>query len=160
MTEKKTTAPKKPAPAVAPAEASTTAAAATATPRKPRPATRTSVREETKARNKKALAEALALARAVKIEPPEVAPVAAGKAADARPAKAKKVKVVRDSFTMPEAEYAQIAALKKRIARYGGNAKKSELLRAGLILLAGLNDVELTAAMSDVEPVKTGRPRK
>ena len=156
MTEKKTPAPKKPAPAVAPAQASTTAAA----PRKPRPATRTSVREETKARNKKALVEALVLARAVKIEPPVVAPVAAGKVADARPVKAKKVKVVRDSFTMPEAEYAQIAALKKRIARYGGNAKKSELLRAGLTLLAGLNDVELTAAMSDVEPVKTGRPRK
>ncbi|MGE5769599.1 MAG: hypothetical protein ACM32G_04825 [Betaproteobacteria bacterium] len=158
MTDKKTTAPKKPAPAVAPAKASTTAAATT--PRKPRPATRTSVREETKARNKKALVEALALARAVKIEPPAVAPVAAGKAADAKPAKAKKVKVVRDSFTMPEAEYAQIAALKKRIARYGGNAKKSELLRAGLTLLAGLNDVELTAAMSEVEPIKTGRPRK
>jgi hypothetical protein len=158
MTEKKTPAPKKPAATEAPAQASAPTTAAT--PRKSRPATRASVQEETKARNKKALVEALVLARAVKIEPPVVAPVAAGKVVDAKPAKAKKVKVVRDSFTMPEAEYAQIAALKKRIARYGGNAKKSELLRAGLTLLAGLNDVELTAAMSDVEPVKTGRPRK
>ena len=158
MTEKKTNNPTKPASAEVPAQASTTTAAAA--PRKPRPESLASLREETKARNKKALMEALALAQAVKIEPPVVAPVTAGKAAEAKPAKAKKVKVVRDSFTMPEAEYAQIAALKKRIARYGGNAKKSELLRAGLLLLAGLNDVELTAAMSDVEPVKTGRPRK
>ena len=89
-----------------------------------------------------------------------MAPVAAGKAADARPARAKKIKVVRDRFTMPEVEYAQIATLKKRIARYGGNARKSELLRAGLTLLAGLNDVELTTAMSGIEPVKTGRPRR
>jgi hypothetical protein len=157
MTEKKTTDPKQPAAAEVPAQASTTTAAAT--PRKPRPENLASLREETKARNKKALMEALALAQAVKIEPPAVALVAAGEAAEAKPAKAKKVKVVRDSFTMPEAEYAQIAALKKRIARYGGSAKKSELLRAGLLLLAGLNDVEFTAAISGVEPAKTGRPR-
>ena len=158
MTEKKTNNPTKPASAEVPAQASTTTAAAA--PRKPRPESLASLREETKARNKKALMEALALAQAVKIEPPAVAPVAAGEAAEAKPAKAKKVKVVRDSFTMPEVEYAQIGALKKRIARYGGSAKKSELLRAGLILLARLNDVELTAAISGVEPVATGKPRK
>ncbi len=158
MTEKKTNKPTKPATAEVPAQTSTTTTAAT--PRKSRPAIRTSALEETKARNKKALVEALALARAVKIEPSAVAPVAAGKAADARPARAKKIKVVRDRFTMPEVEYAQIATLKKRIARYGGNARKSELLRAGLTLLAGLNDVELTTAMSGIEPVKTGRPRR
>ena len=47
-------------------------------------------------------------------------------------AKPEKVKVVRDSFTIPKTEYAAIAELKKRAMTLGSEAKKSELIRAGL----------------------------
>lgn len=118
--------------------------------------------EETKAKNKKALAEALAMAQAVQIpEPPKAA--AAASAKPAKPAKAvkvKKAKLVRHAFSMPEGEYAQLATLKKRMAALGGNVKRSELVRAGIALLAGLSDIELTAAMAKVERIKTGRPAK
>ena len=115
--------------------------------------------EETKAKNKKALAEALAMAQAVQIaQPPKAAVPAPAKAS--KPAKAKKPKLVRHAFSMPDVEYAQLATLKKRIAGLGGNVKRSELVRAGIALLAVLNDVELTAVMAKVERIKTGRPAK
>ena len=113
--------------------------------------------DETKARNKKALAEALAKAQAVQIPPPAALPdlPKAGK-----PAKAKKVKLVRHSISMPESEYAQIAVLKKRIADFGGKAKRSELVRAGIAALVAMDNVELTALMARVERIKPGRPAK
>ncbi|WP_426990505.1 hypothetical protein ACKI2N_004825 [Cupriavidus sp. 30B13] len=72
----------------------------------------------------------------------------------------KKEKVVRDSFTMPKSDYEQIDALKQRCLGAGVAAKKSELLRAGLILLSGLDDQHLLAAVASLEAVKTGRPAK
>lgn len=74
--------------------------------------------------------------------------------------KPKKVKMVRDSFTMPEGEYAQIAALKKKCLKAGVPVKKSELLRAGLGHLAKLSDAALLKAVARVEKLKTGRPAK
>ncbi|MGP1717446.1 MAG: hypothetical protein ACTS9Y_09720 [Methylophilus sp.] len=74
--------------------------------------------------------------------------------------KAPKVKMERDSFTMPKDEYAQIAALKKRLEGVGKPVKKSELLRAGLKLLSALNDTALKAALAAVPTIKTGRPKK
>lgn len=121
---------------------------------------------ETRARNKKALTDALARAQSVRIEPTpaRTAPARPAKVAKpekpAKPEKHRKPKLVRDSFAMPEAEYAQIAALKKRMARLGGDVKKSELLRAGIALLSALEDTALTAVMARVERVKTGRPAK
>jgi hypothetical protein len=75
-------------------------------------------------------------------------------------AKTPKVKMERDSFTMPKDEYAQIAALKKRLEGMGKPVKKSELLRAGLKLLSTLNDAALKAALATVPTIKTGRPKK
>ncbi|CDY77067.1 FIG00458480: hypothetical protein [Caballeronia glathei] len=72
----------------------------------------------------------------------------------------KKEKVVRDSFTMPKSDYEKIAALKKRCLAAGVTAKKSELLRAALQLLAGASEKQLVAAVSALEQVKTGRPAK
>lgn len=72
--------------------------------------------------------------------------------------KLKKVKLVRDSYAMPEAEYAQIGALKKRLLALGRAVKKSELLRGGIATLVAFSDAELLAAMSKVERIKTGRP--
>jgi hypothetical protein len=75
-------------------------------------------------------------------------------------AKPRKPKLVRDSFTMPKDEYAAIDALKQRAATLAHPAKKSELLRAALKLLAGLSDGALLAALKTVPAIKTGRPRK
>lgn len=77
-----------------------------------------------------------------------------------KPAKPRKQKLVRDSYAMPEAEYALIADLKKRLAALGSEVKKSELLRGGVAVLAALNDAELKAVMGRVERIKTGRPAK
>lgn len=76
-----------------------------------------------------------------------------------RDAKARKPKLVRDSFTMPKDEYAAIESLKQRLSLQGTPAKKSELLRAGLVLLSGLQDAALAKAMQAVPSLKTGRPR-
>lgn len=70
----------------------------------------------------------------------------------------KKEKVVRDSFTMPKTDYERIALLKQKCLDAGAAVKKSELLRAGLIMLAALPNKRLIAAVSAVETVKTGRP--
>jgi len=164
--EEKTASPET-APPAAPANPETAvgAAAVAAAPVAKKPAVkRSSKLDETKARNKKALAEALVKVQAVKIPPPPVALPETTKTAKpakpAKPVKAKKVKLVRHSFSMPETEYAQIALLKKRIADFGGKARRSELVRAGIAALAALDNVQLTAMMARIERIKTGRPKK
>ncbi len=74
--------------------------------------------------------------------------------------KPEKVKVVRDSFTIPKSEYAAIAELKKRALAQGSEVKKSELLRAGLMLLAAASDAAFGKALAQVPTLKTGRPGK
>ena len=71
-----------------------------------------------------------------------------------------KIKVVRDSFTMPANEYARIAEIKETCAKAKMQVKKSEVLRAGLILLAELDAVQLKHAVGSLEKIKTGRPHK
>ena len=79
---------------------------------------------------------------------------------NAKPAKPKKPKLVRDSFTIPKAEYTVLDTLKQRAAKAGLPAKKSEVLRAGIKALAALSDTAFAAAMAAVPTVKTGRPAK
>lgn len=74
--------------------------------------------------------------------------------------KTSKVKMERDSFTMPKEEYAQIAILKKRLETLEKPVKKSELLRAGLKLLSAMDDAALKAALASIPVIKTGRPKK
>ncbi|TSA56470.1 MAG: hypothetical protein D4R39_04225 [Methylophilaceae bacterium] len=74
--------------------------------------------------------------------------------------KAPKVKMERDSFTMPKAEYAQFHVLKERLQKLGSPVKKSELLRAGIMQLSAMTDAALSAVMSKVPTIKTGRPKK
>lgn len=126
---------------------------------------------------KKPAAKPAALEKPVKVKPVKTEkpatveklakPEKAGKAAKApkpikekKPPKLRKPKLVRDSYAMPEAEYARIAELKKRLAALGSEVKKSELLRGGVAVLAALNDAELKAVMGRVERIKTGRPAK
>jgi hypothetical protein len=70
----------------------------------------------------------------------------------------KRAKLVRDSFTIPKAEFAAIDSLKLRAITQGIAVKKSELLRAGLMVLVGLNDAAFKAALTAVPTLKTGRP--
>ncbi|CAH1070345.1 hypothetical protein [Candidatus Nitrotoga sp. 1052] len=74
--------------------------------------------------------------------------------------KPKKIKMVRDSFSMPENDYSQFAALKRKCLLAGVHVKKSELLRAGLLCLSKLSDSELVNVVGQVEILKTGRPTK
>lgn len=67
-------------------------------------------------------------------------------------------KVVRDSFTMPEADYALIGELRARLLRCGVASTKAEMLRAGLQLLAALSEEELQEAVAGLAKVRTGRP--
>lgn len=87
------------------------------------------------------------------------APVAKATVA-AKPAKAPKQKLVRDSFTFPEAEYLTLVSLKKRLLAAGTDVKKGELIRTGLALLNALDDSALAGAVAQVEKLKTGRPAK
>lgn len=84
----------------------------------------------------------------------------AGKGDKPEKAPKQRSKPVRDSFTMPEADFALIATLKARALSAGRETKKSELLRAGLHALAALQTSALAAALSALEPVKVGRPKK
>lgn len=103
---------------------------------------------------------------AVAAAKPTPAPV--NKPAPAKPAtakqppkdKGKKTKTVRDSFNMPEHDYALIGLLKKRALAAALEIKKSELLRAGLKVLSRMPEKEFLAALATVDPVKTGRPKK
>ena len=69
-----------------------------------------------------------------------------------------KTKLVRDSFTIPKNEYAALDALKTRALQLGLAAKKSELLRAGLMALSTMSDAAYKTALSAVPTLKTGRP--
>lgn len=71
-----------------------------------------------------------------------------------------KIKVVRDSFTMPQADYDIIAELKQKALKTGLHVKKSELLRAGLQVLSKLSTAQLKQSISNLEKIKTGRPAK
>ncbi len=75
-----------------------------------------------------------------------------------RTGKAKRPKLVRDSFTMPEDDYTKIKALKSRCLKLGLEAKKSELLRAGLLALETLKDTDFKSIITTIEKIKTGRP--
>ncbi|WP_233252849.1 hypothetical protein [Limnohabitans sp. T6-20] len=74
--------------------------------------------------------------------------------------KDKKVKVVRDSFTIPKTELLQIGEMKKRALTLGVGVKKSELIRAGLSALAGMADASFKKALASIPTIKTGRPAK
>jgi hypothetical protein len=128
---------------------------------KVKPVSKASKVEETVAKHQKVLADALVKAQAINYDQPAVAKkdALAPKKAE-KPVKAKKIKLVRDSYAMPEAEYARIAVLKKRLAAMGSEVKKSELLRGGVAALSALNDADLKAVMGNVERIKTGRPAK
>lgn len=70
-----------------------------------------------------------------------------------------KNKLVRDSFTIPKLEYVVLQQLKLRAVNLKRPIKKSELLRAGISALRGMNDKAFLAALNAVPSLKTGRPK-
>jgi hypothetical protein len=79
-------------------------------------------------------------------------------AKDVKAEKVKKPKLIRDSFTIPKAEYVVIETLKERAGKLARAAKKSELLRAGIKALAAMSDANFLSALNAVPTIKTGRP--
>lgn len=65
-----------------------------------------------------------------------------------------KTKLVRDNVTMPREDWDLLQSLKTRALSFSRPTKKSELLRTGLKLLAGLSDAKLQAALESLTPLK------
>lgn len=103
---------------------------------------------------------AKAAAKSAVKTPAKAFPQSAATKSEAKPAEVKRDKLVRDSFTMPKGEYAAIAELKQRGLGLAHPVKKSELLRAGLMLLRALDDQALLASLRQVPAIKTGRPAR
>ena len=61
------------------------------------------------------------------------------------------VSLVREKFSLPEGEYEQLLEMKQRLSDLGLPVKKSELVRAGLLLLVGLDEIELKEAALKVQ---------
>jgi len=95
-----------------------------------------------------------AVVRKAPLKAPRKAPLQTTK-----PAKIKKPKLIRDSFTIPKDEYAVIDTLKARALKFAQPMKKSELLRAGVKALAAMSDIQFKAALKNVPIIKTGRPK-
>ena len=147
-----------PHPAPAPVRAT-----APRTPRAPRTTRKTApkvaavpvVKKAATPATRKAAAAAKSAPATEKVSPNTTAPAAADK-----PPKPPKVRLVRDSFTMPETDFALVAVLKARALGLGRATKKSELLRAGLQMLSQQEAPGLLAALERLQPIKTGRPKR
>ena len=74
--------------------------------------------------------------------------------------KARKARLVRDSFTMPEREYELLGQVKKACLKAGFEVKKSELLRIGVALIGQLDLATLQNVLASLPQLKTGRPKK
>ncbi len=92
--------------------------------------------------------------------PSEASPVVESKVPPAPAKGSERVKLVRDSFTMPRDDFDLIAQLKTRALEFKRPTKKSELLRAGLQQLASMDEGKLRAALAALRPLKVGRPKK
>jgi hypothetical protein len=88
--------------------------------------------------------------RAVSPAPIKAAANARAGKADGKPS-GKKPKLVRDSFSFPALDYARIGSLKQRALKAGHEARKSEVLRAGLAALCALSDAALLKALRAID---------
>lgn len=68
--------------------------------------------------------------------------------------------IMRDGFSMPEADYRLIAEIRSSCVELGVLPTKSGILRAGLRALHRMDPQELVQLIKSLEPVKTGRPAK
>ncbi len=98
--------------------------------------------------------------KSVKQEKPIKTDKSANSADASAPDRAKKQRLIRDSFTMPEVEYQVLGHIKKQCLSGGIEVKKSELLRIGVALLGRLDRAALTAELERLVKLRSGRPRK
>jgi hypothetical protein len=155
-----------------PAAAKTTSTTTRAAPAKRAgpAAAKPAVKPAAKAAAKKPVAKPAAKPAAKKTAAPASAakPKAPPRKPAAKPAapeeqvreKAKKSRLVRDSFTMPEHEYEVLGQVKKSCLKAGFEIKKSELLRIGVALISQLDLATLQNVLASLPQLKTGRPRK
>lgn len=68
--------------------------------------------------------------------------------------KLKKIKLVRDSFTIPDEEYQVLTDVKKAFLKTGLKVKKSELLRVGIALMHDMDFLELKMVVANLTPIK------
>ena len=119
-----------------------------------------SVTPASAAATKKAVSISNPASKAAKPIPPVTTKANTEKTLKKEKEKTKKVKMIRDSFTLPESDYAKLSELKKKCLEAGVHVKKSELIRAGLLNLSKLPSASLLKAVGQVEIIKTGRPAK
>lgn len=94
---------------------------------------------------------------AKKAKPAATAPVARPVSEE----KAAKIKLIRDSFTIPENEYAAIGEIKKACLALGVDVKRTEVIRAGLLVLQQMSAAAIADYIGKQLPKpKTGRPKK
>ena len=93
-------------------------------------------------------------------ETPDAMSPAKGIIVEASSPPKQKIKLVRDSFTIPKNEYIALSDLKLRSIRMGRPAKKSEILRAGIAALSKMSDAAFSAAFDVIPSLKTGRPKE
>lgn len=86
--------------------------------------------------------------------------MALAKSAVKKTDKAPKIKVVRDSFSMPQDEYEEIAEIKASFRKDGMPVKKGEVLRAALKALGSLNMVQKKRLLAGVQKIKANRSNK
>lgn len=107
----------------------------------------------------KLTAKASAAAKASASKAGSKKPLATKPVNPAKAEKTKKPKLVRDSFTMPELEYATLGEVKKLCLKNGVEVKKSQLLRIGLVLLKSLDMKQLKSHITALPELKAGRPK-
>lgn len=126
--------------------------------KKPAPAKKTAAVKKPVAA--KAAAEKKVATKAPKAAKEVIAPKEVIKEIAAPKEKVKKAKLVRDSFSMPEAEYAVLGAVKKACLKAGIEVKKSELLRIGVALIRKMDVAALKGVLATLPPLKAGRPKQ
>lgn len=126
-------------------------ASTTPTARK-RPATKPTVRSQAASKLTK---------RLKKVEPTKK-PAHSKKLANKSPKHAKptKIKLVHDSFSMPEGEYALLGQVKEACSIAGIKLKKSELIRIAIAQLSKMSNAKIAAAKSSLTELKPGRSKK
>ncbi len=77
----------------------------------------------------------------------------------AKPAAVKKPKLVRDSFTLPQADHDLIKQCKKTAVASGRETKKSEVVRAAIQNFASLSGAAQLAAYNKLQTITLGRPK-
>ena len=71
-----------------------------------------------------------------------------------------KTKLIRDSFAIPEKEYAALVAVKKTCLKAGLEIKKTELIRIGIALVNDLTTAKIKTAQAKLTQISAGRPKK